>query len=94
MNILDLSNFLSKIGLMKLKENVLKIILYLASALCTCVCMCVCVCVCMYTYPYWFMGRVFTNGLGDWGSIPGQVIQKKKKKKEEKKKNDTWYLFA
>ena len=25
------------------------------------------------------MSRVFTNGLGDWGSIPGQVIPKTKK---------------
>ena len=29
------------------------------------------------------MSRVFTNGPGDWGSIPGQVIAKTKKK---------WYL--
>ena len=26
-----------------------------------------------------FNGRVFTNGLGDWGSIPGQVIPKTQK---------------
>ena len=25
------------------------------------------------------MSRVFTNGPGDWGSIPGRVIQKTKK---------------
>ena len=25
------------------------------------------------------MVRVFTNGLGDWGSIPGQVIPKTQK---------------
>ena len=25
------------------------------------------------------LGRVFTNGLGDWGSIPGQVIPKTQK---------------
>ena len=25
------------------------------------------------------MGRVFANGLGDWGLIPGQVIPKIKK---------------
>ena len=25
------------------------------------------------------MSRVFTNGLGDWGSIPGQVIPKTQK---------------
>ena len=25
------------------------------------------------------MSRVFANGLGDWGSIPGQVIPKTKK---------------
>ena len=38
------------------------------------------------------VGRVFTNGLGDWGSIPSWVIpktlKKKKKKKKEKKKRD------
>ena len=28
------------------------------------------------------MSRVFTNGLGDLGSIPDRVIQKKKKKKK------------
>ena len=32
------------------------------------------------------MSRVFANGLGDWGSIPSQVIPKTKKKKKEKKK--------
>ena len=32
--------------------------------------MCVCVCI---------MGRVFTNGLGDQGSIPGQIISKTQK---------------
>ena len=31
------------------------------------------------------MGRVFGNGSGNWGSIPGRVIQKKKKKKKKKK---------
>ena len=25
------------------------------------------------------MSRVFTNGLGDWGSIPGRVIPKTQK---------------
>ena len=25
------------------------------------------------------MNRVFANGLGDWGSIPGQIIPKTKK---------------
>ena len=37
------------------------------------------------------MCRVFANGLGDWGSIPGQVIpktQKKEKKKKKKKKKE------
>ena len=29
------------------------------------------------------MSRVFTNGPGDWGSIPGQVIPKTQK----------WYLM-
>ena len=32
------------------------------------------------------MVKVFTNGLGDWGSIPGQVIPKTQKKKKKKKK--------
>ena len=32
------------------------------------------------------VGRVFTNGPGDWGSIPGRVIPKTLKKK---KKNGT-----
>ena len=31
------------------------------------------------------VGRMFTNGLGDWGSIPGQAIPLK---------NGTWYLFG
>ena len=34
-----------------------------------CVCVCVCVCVGL-------VGRVFTNGPGDLGSIPGHVIPK------------------
>ena len=33
------------------------------------------------------MSRVFTNGLGDQGSIPGQVIPKTQK-------NGTWYHLA
>ena len=32
------------------------------------------------------MVRVFANGLGDLGSITGQVIQRLKKKKKKKKK--------
>ena len=32
------------------------------------------------------MSRVFTNGLGDWGSIPGRIIPMTKKKKKKKKK--------
>ena len=28
------------------------------------------------------MARMFANDPGDWGLIPGQVIQKKKKKKK------------
>ena len=34
------------------------------------------------------MGEVFTNGLGDRSSIPGEVIPKKKKKKKKKKALD------
>ena len=33
------------------------------------------------------MSRVFTNGPGDWGSIPGRVIPKTRK-------NGTWCLLA
>ena len=40
--------------------------------------MCVCVCVCMYMY-IGLVGRVFTNGSGDQGSISGQAIPKKTK---------------
>ena len=40
--------------------------------------MCVCVCVCVY-----IVSRVFANGTGDCGSIPGRVIPKLKK----------WYLI-
>ena len=29
--------------------------------------------------PIGLLGRVFTNGPGDWGSIPGQVIPKTQK---------------
>ena len=32
------------------------------------------------------MIRVFTNGLGDRGSMPGRVILKSQKKKKKKKK--------
>ena len=47
----------------------------------------VCVCVCIYIYIYiyiyiWAIGimvRVFANGPGDRGSIPGQVILKTQK---------------
>ena len=35
------------------------------------------VCVCVYIYIYFgLVGIVFTNGLGDRGSIPGRVILK------------------
>ena len=35
---------------------------------------------CMYIYwPIYIMVTVFTNGSGDWGSIPGQVIPKTQK---------------
>ena len=41
---------------------------------------CVCVCIILvYIYSSWLiglMGRVFANGLGDRGSIPGRVIPK------------------
>ena len=36
------------------------------------------VCVCIYLYLYLAV-RVFANGLGDRGSIPGQVIPKTQK---------------
>ena len=52
-------------------------------------CICICLLVCLYTYIYeytyiyiskkWLIGlvvRVFTNGPGDLGSIPGYVIPK------------------
>ena len=32
------------------------------------------------------VGRVFANGPGDRGSMPGQIIPKTKKKKKKKKK--------
>ena len=47
-----------------------------------CVCVCVFVCLCEYTHTYthtpghWPNGRVFANGPGDQGSIPGRVIPK------------------
>ena len=48
----------------------------------------------VYLYVFMFIirliglvGRVFVNGLGDLGSIPGHVIPKTKK-------NGTWYLLA
>ena len=46
---------------------------------------CVYACIYIYTYIYiydWPIGvmvRVFTNGLGGWGSIPGRVIPKTQK---------------
>ena len=36
----------------------------------------------IYIYMYWAIGlmiRVFANGLGDQGSIPGQIIPKSQK---------------
>ena len=50
------------------------------------VCVCVCVCVCVYIQiPDIGLGfRVFANGPGDLGSIPGRVIPKDSKK---------WYLM-
>ena len=53
--------------------------------MCVCVCnmyVCVCVCVCniyvyMFVYVYiGLVGRVFANGPGNLGSIPGCVIPK------------------
>ena len=52
-----------------------------------CVCVCVCVCVCIYIYIYIYIYvryiglavRVFANGPGDLGSIPGRVIPKTQK---------------
>ena len=40
-----------------------------------CVCICVCVCVCVYRL-IGLVSRVFANGTGDLGSIPGHVIPK------------------
>ena len=34
---------------------------------------------CVYKCIYIYMSRVFANGLGDWGSIPGRVILKTQK---------------
>ena len=52
-----------------------------------------CHCIDILDQPIWIMVRVFANGLGDLGSIPGWVIPKKKKKKEEKKKKKRGYLM-
>ena len=45
-----------------------------------CACTFVCVCVCIYIYIYihliGLVGRVFINGPGDLGSIPGCIIPK------------------
>ena len=52
---------------------------------CVCACVCVCVCVCIHRYNRKYLdwdrlivlvGRVFANGPGDLGSIPGRVIPK------------------
>ena len=49
---------------------------------CMCVCACVCVCVCARTLcichylVFRKVDRVFANGPGDMGSIPGRVIPK------------------
>ena len=45
-------------------------------------CMCECVCVYIYIYIYIYIKsyvKMFTNSLGDWGSIPGCVIPKTQK---------------
>ena len=47
--------------------------------ICVCVCKCVCVCVCLYIYIFGLGVRVFANGPGDLGSIPGRVIPKTQK---------------
>ena len=64
------------------------ICIYICVFMCVCVCVfiytyiyvCMCVCVCIYIYIYirliGLVGRVFTSGSGDLGSIPGRVIPK------------------
>ena len=62
--------------------------------MCVCVCVCACVCVLfgpvkqelgvyiyiyIYDRPIGLIGRVFANGPGDLGLIPGRVITKTKK---------------
>ena len=38
---------------------------------------CVCVCVCIHVYRFiGLVGRVFANGPGDLGSVPGRVLPK------------------
>ena len=61
--------------------------IYIYVCVCECECVCVYIYVCMYVcidvYVYnWatgLMSRVFANGLGDQGSIPGWVIPKTQK---------------
>ena len=42
-------------------------------------CVCVCVYVCVYNQAIGLISRVFSNCLGDRGSIPDQVIPKTQK---------------
>ena len=56
------------------------IYIYVCIYIYICVCVCVCVCVFIYTLPdINLMFRVFANGPGDLGSIPGWVIPKTQK---------------
>ena len=41
-----------------------------------CTNICIYISVCIYGWAIGLMSRVFTNGRGDWGSIPGRVIPK------------------
>ena len=54
-------------------KSYLVLIYFIAKILYICVCVCVCVYLCM---PSSRVGRMFTNGLGGRGSIPGHVIAK------------------
>ena len=54
------------------RENNIYIYIYM----CVCVCVCVCVFVCVYIGR---VSRVFANGPGDPGLIPGRVIPKTQK---------------
>ena len=58
--------------------------IYVYKYVCVCVCVCVCVYIyiyiCIYIYMYiGIMVGVFTNSLGDRGSMPGQILPKTQK---------------